>query len=139
MERVLPNAIFRREIRNRDGHRYNNHFIDYQEENIFVKFFFAIWLQSFAEPDRGHLQDPLTTSSLPCYISPQKDGFVKSPSAPLRAELRFNLVVAAPKGPHSSVFARLASGAFYEPPVLVTFIEIIKKDMEKALARYPVA
>jgi hypothetical protein len=38
------------------------------------------------------------------------DGFVKSPSA----ALRFKFVVAAPKGPHSSVFARLASGAFYE-------------------------
>jgi hypothetical protein len=42
--------------------------------------------------------------------SQQKDGFVKSPSA----ALRFNFVVAAPKGPHSSVFARLAFGAFYE-------------------------
>jgi hypothetical protein len=38
------------------------------------------------------------------------DGFAKSPSA----ALRFNFVVAAPKGPHSSVFARLASGSFYE-------------------------
>jgi hypothetical protein len=38
------------------------------------------------------------------------DGFVKSPAAALRG----NFVVAAPKGPHSSVIARLASGAFYE-------------------------
>jgi hypothetical protein len=40
------------------------------------------------------------------------DGFVKSPSA----ALRFNIVVAAHlvSALHSSVFARLASGAFYE-------------------------
>jgi len=50
------------------------------------------------------------------------DGLVKSPSA----ALRFNFVIAAPKGPHSSVFARLASGAFYKTIVLMTFHEIIK-------------
>jgi hypothetical protein len=33
---------------------------------------------------------------------------------------------AAPKGPHSSVFSRLASEAFYETIVLATFYEIIK-------------
>ena len=42
----------------------------------------------------------------------KEDDFVKSPSAALRficgPEGR------APQGPHSSVFARLASGAFYE-------------------------
>jgi len=50
------------------------------------------------------------------------DGFVKSPSA----ALRFNFVVAAHLGSalHSSVFARLASGAFYKTIVL-TFYEII--------------
>jgi len=50
------------------------------------------------------------------------DGFVKSPSAALRG----NFVVAAPKGPHSSVFARLASGTFYEAIVPLTFYEIIE-------------
>jgi hypothetical protein len=51
-------------------------------------------------------------------------GLVKSPSA----ALRFNFVVAAHlvSAPHSSVFARLASGAFYETIALVTFYEIIK-------------
>jgi hypothetical protein len=51
------------------------------------------------------------------------DGFVKSPSA----ALRFNFVVAAHfvSALHSSVFTRLASGAFYETIVLVTFCEII--------------
>jgi hypothetical protein len=51
------------------------------------------------------------------------DGFVKIPSA----ALRFNFVVAAHlvSALHSSVFARLASGAFYETIVLVTFYEII--------------
>ena len=51
------------------------------------------------------------------------DGFVKSPSA----ALRFNFVVAAHlvSALHSSVFARLASGAFYETIVLETFYEII--------------
>jgi hypothetical protein len=51
------------------------------------------------------------------------DGFVKSPSA----ALRFNFVVAAHLGSalHSSVFARLASGAFYKTIVLATFYETI--------------
>ena len=49
------------------------------------------------------------------------DGFVKSPSA----ALRFNFVVAAPKGPHTSVFARLASGALYEAIAPVTFYGMI--------------
>jgi len=35
----------------------------------------------------------------------------------------------APQGPHSSVFARLASGAFYETIVLPTFYEILKFDL----------
>ena len=52
------------------------------------------------------------------------DGFVKSPSA----ALRFTFVVAAYPGStlHSSGFARLASGSFYETIVLVTFCEVIK-------------
>jgi hypothetical protein len=47
------------------------------------------------------------------------DGFVKSPSA----ALRFNFVFAAHpiSALHSSVFARLSSGAFYETIVPVTF------------------
>ncbi|MCX5910713.1 MAG: hypothetical protein NTV04_02170 [Deltaproteobacteria bacterium] len=51
------------------------------------------------------------------------DGFAKSPSA----ALRFNFVVAAHliSALHSSVFARLASGAFYAAIVLLTFYEII--------------
>jgi hypothetical protein len=52
------------------------------------------------------------------------DGFVKSPPAALRC----NFVVAAPKGSHSSVFARLASGAFYKTIVLCTFFEMIKDE-----------
>jgi len=54
------------------------------------------------------------------------NGLVKSPSA----ALRFNSFSAvpeglAPQGPHSSVFARLASGTFYETIVPLTFYEII--------------
>jgi hypothetical protein len=56
------------------------------------------------------------------FADPKIDGFVKSPSAALRC----NFVVAAPEGPHSSVFARLASGAFYKAIGLATFYEIIK-------------
>jgi hypothetical protein len=54
------------------------------------------------------------------------DGRVKSPSA----ALRFNFVVAAHlvSALHSSVFARLASGAFYETIVPATFYEIINLD-----------
>jgi len=50
------------------------------------------------------------------------DRFVKSPSA----ALRFNFVVAAHlvSALHSSVFARLASGAFYDTLVLMAFYEI---------------
>jgi len=52
------------------------------------------------------------------------DGLVKSPSA----ALRFNFVVAAHlvSALHSSVFARLASGSFYETIVPVTIYETIK-------------
>jgi len=51
------------------------------------------------------------------------DGLVKSPSA----ALRFNFVVAAHRvsALHSSVFARLASGAFYETIALLIFYEFI--------------
>jgi len=51
------------------------------------------------------------------------EGFVKNPSA----ALRFNFAVAEYLGSvlHSSVFARLASGAFYETLVPTTFYEII--------------
>ena len=50
------------------------------------------------------------------------DGFVKSPSA----ALRFTFVVAAylVSRPHSSDFARLASGAFYAAIALATSYEI---------------
>jgi hypothetical protein len=55
----------------------------------------------------------------------KEDGFVKSPSA----ALRFNFVVAAHfvSALHSSVFARLASGAFYKTIVFLTFYEIVKE------------
>jgi len=56
------------------------------------------------------------------------DGIVKSPSVPLGAGLIGNFVVAAPKGPPSSVLARLASGAFYEAIVSLTFYEGINID-----------
>ncbi|MBU1206507.1 MAG: hypothetical protein KKH04_06215 [Proteobacteria bacterium] len=51
------------------------------------------------------------------------DGFVKSPSA----ALRFTFVVAAylVSTPHSSGFARLASGAFYFAIPILTFYETI--------------
>jgi hypothetical protein len=54
------------------------------------------------------------------------DGFVKSPSA----ALRFTFVAAAyiASTPHSSGFARLASGAFYAAITWATFYEIIKID-----------
>jgi hypothetical protein len=47
--------------------------------------------------------------------------------------LRFNFVVAAHlvSALHSSVFARLASGAFYETIVLVTFYEIFNFEDSK--------
>jgi hypothetical protein len=47
------------------------------------------------------------------------DGFVKSPSAALRS----NFIVAPHliSALHSSIFARLASGAFYETIVLITY------------------
>ncbi|MCX5908989.1 MAG: hypothetical protein NTY64_17900 [Deltaproteobacteria bacterium] len=57
------------------------------------------------------------------------DGFVKSPSA----ALRFTFVAAAyqPSTPHSSGFARLASGAFYEAISLAAFYEIINFSARK--------
>jgi hypothetical protein len=63
------------------------------------------------------------------------DGFVKSPSA----ALRFNFVVAAHlvSALHSSVFARLASGAFYESIVPVTSYEIIFLDITKVSFNLP--
>jgi len=54
------------------------------------------------------------------------DGFVKSPSA----ALRFNFVVAAHlvSALHSSVLARLASGAFYETILEITILtRLLKK------------
>ncbi len=61
------------------------------------------------------------------------DGLVKSPSA----ALRFNFVVAAYvyRTLHSSVFARLAFGAFYETIVLVTFYEIINGMISEKTAK----
>jgi hypothetical protein len=49
------------------------------------------------------------------------DGLVRSPSAALRGKFGFATHVSVP---HSSVFARLASGAFYETIVPLTFCEI---------------
>ena len=51
------------------------------------------------------------------------DGFVKSPSAALR--FNFDRCGAPFNAPHSSVFARLASGAFYEAIIQVISYEII--------------
>ena len=58
----------------------------------------------------------------------KEDDFVKSPSA----ALRFNFAVpdrrrSLVRRPHSSVFARLASGAFYEVIPSQTFYESIKE------------
>jgi hypothetical protein len=52
------------------------------------------------------------------------DGFVKSPSAALRCILRRCGVPLST--PHSSEFARLASGAFYFAIQILTFYESIK-------------
>ncbi|MCX5907914.1 MAG: hypothetical protein NTY64_12210, partial [Deltaproteobacteria bacterium] len=54
------------------------------------------------------------------------DGFVKSPSAVLRCILRRCGV--PPSTPHSSGFARLASGAFYFAIQILTFYEFINLD-----------
>ncbi|MCX5908950.1 MAG: hypothetical protein NTY64_17685, partial [Deltaproteobacteria bacterium] len=56
------------------------------------------------------------------------DGFVKNPSVPFGAGLRFTFFVAVEtvSTPHLSAFARLASGAFYKAISLATFYEIIK-------------
>jgi hypothetical protein len=64
---------------------------------------------------------------LSCPQNSSIDGFLKSPSAALRG----NLVVAAPKGPHSSILAGLASGAFYETIIPVTSYKIIIKALLK--------
>jgi len=63
------------------------------------------------------------------FLPTKLDGFVKSPSA----ALRFTFVVAAYllSTPHSSDFARLASGAFYFAIGLRTFYEIIKLTRQK--------
>ena len=76
-------------------------------------------------------------------MSIRLDDFVKSPSVPLRAGLRFNSFSPVPEGlapqePYSSVFTRLASGAFYEVILSLTFYEFIglerfEKESEKAL------
>jgi hypothetical protein len=54
---------------------------------------------------------------------PNNDGFVKSPSAALRCFLRRCGVLVST--PHSSGFARLASGAFYIAIQILTFYESI--------------
>jgi len=69
------------------------------------------------------VQEALTKNG--CLIRVRIDDFVKSPSAALQ------LFYAAPEGrgpqgPHSSVFARLASGAFYEVILSLTFYEFTK-------------
>jgi hypothetical protein len=51
------------------------------------------------------------------------NGFVKSPSAALR--FIFVIVAYIVSTPHSSGFARLASGAFYVAIPILTFYEII--------------
>jgi len=57
------------------------------------------------------------------------DGFVKSPSVRLRRiVLQLRRCSATVSAPHSSIFARLASGAFYETIVTVNFFEIMKVD-----------
>jgi len=58
------------------------------------------------------------------YKSIKLDGFVKSPSAALRCILRHCSVPAS--SPHSSEFARLASGAFYFAIPILTFYKSIK-------------
>jgi hypothetical protein len=72
-----------------------------------------------------------------CWIkeSAKFDGFVKSPSA----ALPFNFVVAAHlvSALHSSVFVRLAAGAFYETIVATTFFEIINLMVSENLIDLP--
>jgi hypothetical protein len=62
-----------------------------------------------------------------------KDGFVKSPFVLPKAGLRFTPVAAAypVSTPHSSGFARLASGAFYFfIPILSFYESIIKASLK---------
>ena len=88
-------------------------------------------------PERDHIPPPsINVTSKPTTpppgpplrsgVKPKNDGFVKSPSA----ALRFNFVVAAHivSALHSSLFARLASGAFYETIALVTFTRSSKDE-----------
>jgi hypothetical protein len=63
------------------------------------------------------------TSAWACPLKSNSDGFVKNPSASLRGVLRY---CGVPKStPHSSGFARLASGAFYFAIPILTFYEFI--------------
>jgi hypothetical protein len=66
-------------------------------------------------------------------VSSNIAGFVKSPSA----ALRFTFVVVAylVSTPHSSGFARLASGAFYFAIVLRPFYEIINIRNKESASR----
>jgi hypothetical protein len=57
------------------------------------------------------------------FLYPNLDGFVKSPSAALRGILRHCGV--AISTPHSSGFARLATGTFYCAVPILNFYEII--------------
>jgi hypothetical protein len=61
----------------------------------------------------------------------KEDGFGKSPSIPLGVGLRFNLVVAAPKGPPSSVFGRLAPGILTKPSFCRLFTRLSKNAPQK--------
>jgi hypothetical protein len=77
----------------------------------------------------GFFKKPLGQSLSPAfglgnlaYPFANSDGLVKSPSAALHLR---SLKGEAPQGPHSSVFARLASGAFYETIVPVTLYEFL--------------
>ena len=84
--------------------------------------------KSVSQPDLPLRGDRRERGNLMIF---NRDGLVKSPSA----ALRFNFVVAAHlvSALHSSVFARLASGAFYETIVLATFYEIINRGSCKTL------
>ncbi|MCX5907517.1 MAG: hypothetical protein NTY64_10095 [Deltaproteobacteria bacterium] len=62
------------------------------------------------------------------------DGFVKSPSAALRCILRRCGV--PPSTPHSSGFARLASGVFYFAIHILTFYEFIKFGTSSEILRF---
>jgi len=70
-------------------------------------------------------------------LTTKVDGLIKSPSAPLGAGLRFNFLVAAPKGPYSSVFACLVPPVAGEPFMKPSFRRFSTRSSGLILALLP--